>query len=833
MSWSNFGMSLTQTEVWPERVAKLIRRGGPKVMVHCRKDSGIVYALERLNDPDAPAICVWLDQPVDNVALGDALSEAVASALGSPLFGKNVPYQYGFAVLRRHIGLLSPLRFILGWVPNCIDAARELIHIVRPPNSLVLVTNKPTILHEVPGFTHIRAEELALTTDEAILEASGALSLEKVTALLEQTEGAYGAFRETLYQALGLTQVARPLQRFTSEESLVTQTSRIEDQIRAYCNRDRWIEAFSLTCEYDHENIEQVIDKAANQLFDLGQCDYLWTKLNRLPPDIRRRPLVAYWLLAAATATNRQDLLTQLVTDVLREHSAPLLRATAAVLRISHTSLAETRTALDAEVSPVTLRAHAFALANHGYREEPLRYFRRALNLAGRAGTNHLVIASAVDISNQEICLGRYRNGAEWARWALNEYAARGLGEELRRMAALASLAFASLLAGELARESGLIEGLVIPDSAIGIPGTEGSLSTLADLALVRGDFVGAERIYRRNFEASPLEGNAFAALDLVRFLLTVNRDQEAHAIAEMSWAISQTATPQEAAFSELSRGMVAAYRGLPQAEEILSAALHGLSHTSFVLQETLASVWLAMFLQESGRRPEARAALEAAHDGLKELGPSGWRWMGSANERIDSVRRLWSQPTVKCEMKFLGRSMVRVNSCEVPMRLRYCEVLAILAQYQEGISPQKLALYQYGDHGSPATAKSNISHLRKHVSISESPYKLRDESRADFVQLMDHLEKGELQAALNLYDGQLLPASSAPAIVELRDHIDAALRSAVIAARDPDSLIQLATAFEDDLELWECARDNLTAQDHRRPLINARIRRVQESWGS
>src|SRR5690606_39067949 len=126
---------------------------------------------------------------------------------------------------------------------------------------------------------------------------------------------------------------------------------------------------------------------------------------------------------------------------------------------------------------------------------------------------------------------------------------------------------------------------------------------------------------------------------------------------------------------------------------------------------------------------------------------------------------------------------------------------------------------------------KSNISHLRKHVSISEAPYRIQDESSADFVQLLRHLEKGELQAALNLYDGQLLPTSSAPAITELRDHIDAALRSAVIAARDPDSLIQLATAFGDDLELWECARDNLAAQDHRRPLINARIRRVQETW--
>src|SRR5690606_40800963 len=69
---------------------------------------------------------------------------------------------------------------------------------------------------------------------------------------------------------------------------------------------------------------------------------------------------------------------------------------------------------------------------------------------------------------------------------------------------------------------------LVIPESVIGIPGTEGSISTLADIAFVRGDFTTAERMYRRNYEASPLEGNAFAALDLVRFLLSDDRDHDA-----------------------------------------------------------------------------------------------------------------------------------------------------------------------------------------------------------------------------------------------------------------------------------------------------------------
>lgn len=817
---------------WSDRVASLIRDAGTRVLVHCDRDSGIQHAIDRLVSQDVPLVCVWLEEPLDSIAFGNLLSEAVSSALGSPLFGKNVPYEYGLAVLQRHIGLLAPLRFVIGWTQYCTEASERLVEIVRPPNSLVLVTDKDTRLDYTEGFAHINPDDVVLHLEEAHREVSAVLTPAQTAVLWERSRHLYGRFRKYFHSELGLTEAVLPLAREIGCSLTHTgHRAEVEEQIAAYRNRSRWIEAFNLACEYDPERAEEIVERAANQLFDLGQCDYLWTRLNRLPPDVKRRPVIAYWLFAAAVATNRQNLVMQLVDNVLRDHRAPLLRAAVAVQRVSRTTLADTQAALADEISPVTLRAHAFALASHGHREEPLQYYRQALGLAGREGQHHLVIASAVDISNHEICLGRYRSGAEWARWALSEYATRGLGEELRRTAALASLAFARLLAGELSRESGLVSGLVLPDSAVGIPGTEGVLSTLADIALVRGDVNEAERLYRRNYEAAPLDGNAFAALDLVKCLLAAGRDTDAHAVAEMTWAVSQFSTAQEAAFGLLARGMVSAYRGLDESDELLEGALHGLSQTSYVLHEALARVWLAMFQLESGSSAEARKTLDAAEDGLRELGDSGWRWMGSTNSRIGAVQQLWCHPSAHCELRFLGARSVKVNTREVSVRLRHCEALAILAHYPDGIGPQRLALWQYGERGSAATAKANISHLRKHIAITSAPYRIADSFDADFIRLMAHLENSELQLALNLYDGPLLENSSAPAVVELREHIDASLRSAVIAARDPDALIQLATALQDDLELWERARDNLSPHDHRRPLVNARIRRIRDSW--
>lgn len=818
---------------WQVRAAETILSAGPRVLVDCHRDTGIEYAVDRLDSPDAPLVRLWVTRDLDSVQLGNLLSNAVANALGSPLFGRNVPFQYGLSTLGRHLGLLAPLRFVAGWVSHLGAAADELVSLIRPPNSLILVSDGPFAPAMAAGFARVDNQQLALEDREAIAEVGNLLTATEALTLLRRSGRRYGSFRTELAARIG---VSEPLPTFAASTDGPTARVelaglKIEDQIAAYQARHRWIEAFNLTCTYLPDAVEGVLERAANELFDLGELDYLWTRLNRLPPDVKRMPQVAYWLLATAAATNRQNLVTDLVSSVLAERSAPDLRAYSAVLRHSGDALDETRLAVEERETPVTLRAHAFALAVAGHRQEATKHFRRALSLAERTGANHLVVACATDLSNHEICLGRYRNGKEWANWALAEYTSRGLGEELRRVAAAASLLFARLLIGDLPLEADALPEVAIASNTAGTPGTEGLVSTLADLAAMRGELDTAEQLYKLNYRAAPVDGKAFVALDLVRFLLSRGNQDEAVVVAEQIRSISQSSTPQERAFGDLALGMVQAYRRQPTAERMLAEAIRGLAGTSYAIFESLGCVWLAMYQMEAGRQADALRTLDEGAAGLRELGESGWNWMGSTNPRIDAVRKHLGNPRVRCELRFLGAKKVVVGGSEVDIRLRHCESLALLAQHPEGITAQRLTMMQYGDHGRTSTVKANISHLRKIVRIEPSPYRLTDTFTADFVQLVDHLERDQLHLALGLYDGPLLPDSTAPAVVELRDHLEASIRSAVLASRDPDALVQLATVLQDDLELWERARENLSMRDHRRPLINARIRRIREHW--
>lgn len=827
------GNRTATSKSWQVRAAETILSAGPRVLVSCHRDSGIEYAVDRLDSADAPLVRLWITRDVDTVQLGNMLSDAVANALGSPLFGRNVPFQYGLSTLGRHLGLLAPLRFVAGWVTHLGTAADELISLIRPPNSLILVSDGPFAQAATAGFATVDNQQLALEDREAIAEVGSVLTTTEALALLKRSGRRYGSFRAQLAARLG---VPEPLPAFAASNDRPTAHVelaglRIEDQIAAYQARHRWIEAFNLTCSYLPDAVEGVLERAANELFDLGEFDFLWTRLNRLPPDVKRVPQVAYWLLATAAATNRQNLVTELVSSVLTEHSAPDLRAYAAVLRHSGDALDETRVAVEERETPITLRAHAFALAVSGHRQEATRHFRRALSLAERTRANHLVVACATDLSNHEICLGRYRNGMEWANWALAEYTSRGLGEELRRVTAAASLVFARLLIGELPLESDALPDVAVASNTAGAPGTEGVVSTLADLAAMRGELEVAERLYRLNYRAAPVDGKAFVALDLVRFLLSSGDQHEALVVADQIQSISRSSTPQERAFGDLALGMVQAYRRQPTAERMLAAAIQALAGTSFAIFESLACVWLAMYQLESGRQADALRTLDKGAAGLRELGDSGWNWMGSTNPRIDAVRKHLGNPGVRCELHFLGAKKVVIGGREVDIRLRHCESLALLAQHPEGITAQRLTMMQYGDHGQTSTVKANISHLRKTLGIEPSPYRLTDTFSADFVQLLEYLERDQLHLALSLYDGPLLPDSTAPAVVELREHLEASIRSAVLASRDPDALVHLATVLEDDLELWERARENLSMKDHRRPLINARIRRIRKQW--
>lgn len=134
-------------------------------------------------------------------------------------------------------------------------------------------------------------------------------------------------------------------------------------------------------------------------------------------------------------------------------------------------------------------------------------------------------------------------------------------------------------------------------------------------------------------------------------------------------------------------------------------------------------------------------------------------------------------------------RAWLRVDSATHELSRRHSELLALLLAAPGGLSGHDLARAVHGEGGKPATVRGELTRLRRVLGhrLRSDPYRLVGEARADFLELereLGHLSAAEL---LDRYPGPLLPGSSAPGVVELREALDERVRSRVLEAGSPD----------------------------------------------
>lgn len=810
---------------WFERVNAELLQLPKRSLLRCRRESGIEVAIHRLHGLEQPRVVIWVDDYSEDFRLEDVLSEAIAAGLGSSLFGKQLKVSQLLQVVSDYQKVLGPVTIVVGWAERVGELLGLLADCVSVDSRLLVVADMDGGLSEVPGLFAIDGEFLNMDLEEAISETLGAVSDEKVQELFDASGGHYSLFRAELLQELG----AESASVLVADPWAVGDAVSIDGVLDALIQRERWSDAFELACARAGERLVEFIDEAGNYYFNTGSYSYFWSRLESLPPDVKSNENVAYWLVAVALATSRQRELGQHMDAVLRKSDAPEVRATTAVVSPTSEMLSETLRALKSRRSTATLRAHGFALAWDGKRDEPIALFREAMRLAEREGAEHLVVACGVDISEVEIRHGNYKSGAEWAEWALAEYRKRGLNETLRHKSAAATLAFALLLLGEESRSRELLDKLDVGDSYIDVPGYEGIISTLGDLALINKDLDRAQALYSSIHDNAPLEVFCFTALSILTVHLARGDWLSARRISDRAYAVSRTSTSYERSLGDLIAGIAISEVEPVKAEHHLIAAIEGLTAEFHVAQ---AAAWLALLRLGRGNRKSAVQALKLGSAGLRELGASGWRLILACHPEADTIRKLWTASEFEYELRFLGARKVLSGTEEIELGLRSAEILTALAVHASGLSGEQLHSQVYGDAPFPrSTLKASISRLRDVIPIASSPYRIDATFRSDFAQLLQLITEGELQQALNLYSGSLLPGSESPLVEEWREHIDEVIRSAVIESGDPDHLIQLGTQLNDDLEIWERAKASVPLNDYRRPVINARIRRIRASW--
>ncbi|GAB5601768.1 hypothetical protein FJNA_02920 [Thermus sp. FJN-A] len=252
-----------------------------------------------------------------------------------------------------------------------------------------------------------------------------------------------------------------------------------------------------------------------------------------------------------------------------------------------------------------------------------------------------------------------------------------------------------------------------------------------------------------------------------------------------------------------------------PWAKEGLSGALLALAEGLYREEEEGVARALPLLLEEAG---------EEALRGLLFLGRPH-PLLGEVSQRGRGL--LW--PAVPSP-HFQALGEPRLNG--EPLPLRQAELLTLLLARREGWRGEDLALALYGEANGPALRMEVLRLRRRGLALQSHPYRLAQALSADFLEVGEALVQGNLRRALALYRGPLLPRSQAPGVEALRGELEGALRRAVLARGDTESLFLLAERLGEDLEVWEALLERLPPQDPRRPIAQARVERLRGEWG-
>lgn len=177
-------------------------------------------------------------------------------------------------------------------------------------------------------------------------------------------------------------------------------------------------------------------------------------------------------------------------------------------------------------------------------------------------------------------------------------------------------------------------------------------------------------------------------------------------------------------------------------------------------------------------------------------------------------------------DLRVLGEPAAAIDGVAVHLTHRQYEILTILA-LRGGSTLDELHAQLYGDRPvSMATLRSEMSQLRRAVGgqLAARPYRLTMPCRVDAIELLDRLDAGDVERAAQLYAGQLLPASESPLLSQHRQHVDVALRAALVSRGTPSGALRYAAVHPYDVEVLEQVRVRAVPGDPLLPAVTARM---------
>ena len=183
-----------------------------------------------------------------------------------------------------------------------------------------------------------------------------------------------------------------------------------------------------------------------------------------------------------------------------------------------------------------------------------------------------------------------------------------------------------------------------------------------------------------------------------------------------------------------------------------------------------------------------------------------------------------------------LGERRPRLGALELSPR--HAEILTLLAWPSRGLGAERLAALLYESEASPVTLRAELVRLRRVLEASgeppleSRPYRLGRAVDLDATSVTRLLGQGSLRRAVERYPGALLPSSTAPGIVEIREELAGRVRESMLSDAPPELLLEFAERDEHryDAELWRACLELLPPRSRRRASVVAHLARIESA---
>lgn len=223
------------------------------------------------------------------------------------------------------------------------------------------------------------------------------------------------------------------------------------------------------------------------------------------------------------------------------------------------------------------------------------------------------------------------------------------------------------------------------------------------------------------------------------------------------------------------------------------------------------------------------RAAARMAESELGRLALTGTTLapLGSGYDLPDSAGLL--------RLRALGlpEAVAEVGGRTHRLSRRHSEILVALLEHPSGLTAEELEARVYAGRVNSSTIRAEMTRLRTLLGpdvLASRPYRVIADTESDWRSVAALIAGGRVRDALQAYKGPLLPGSEAPLVEELRDVLEAQVRTAVLNSGEPDLMVGWTRSRwgATDLEMWERQAETLPTTSPLRQVAESEAARLE-----